>query len=389
MVIRWQDPNLSAADKQIVRDRISTDYYFDILNVEECDCQNKELELWTLDTLDVNFIGVEGTLALMDQSGEGDVEGDVQFSFMIDTGASFSQGAQNYQQLVSNATGDVVRIAIVDTGIEYDFLSNPVLHNHRDNNCQGQISGWDYTGEDRDPRDAHGHGTVVTHLIMDELNEAGIPFEIIPIRAFDETGKGNYFDILCSMNYIARYPQVKLVNLSFGWTGTPATSIMNDLIDEMSNQVLFITSAGNEGMDTDISDQAHFPSGYPAENLLSVAGYGGTPLIDPNDLIASNVDLHERSNYGLISIDIAAPYDNYTVTLTTSDQSRQYQENPTGTSYASAFATARAASILFSEPNLTPLALKNAVFATGYESPDMVDYFTSGKILTNDVNQPQ
>lgn len=386
MVIRWRNLSLNNEGRKAVRDSIANQHHFDILKVDQCDCENTNLELWTLDTTDGAFIGIEGTLAQMDKSGESDVEGDVQFTFMVDSAGPFSNGSRKYNQLVGNASGDVVRIAVVDTGIEYDFLSNPVLYDNRNNSCQGQISGWDYNEGDGDPRDDHGHGTVVTQLIMDELDQKQVPYEIIPVRAFDEEGRGSYFDVLCSMNFISRYSAVKLVNFSFGWRGMEQNTIMNTLMDEMSQSVLFIASAGNEGIDTDLDEQAHFPSGYPAENLLSVAGYSGTPLKNDADHTVKEIQLHDQSNFGSLSIDLAAPFDDFIVNLNTYDQSRQYRENPAGTSYSSAFVTAKAAHMLFQRPNLTPIALKNEVIASGYACADFVDFSTSGKVLVADGN---
>ena len=387
MVIRWLNLTLDSAARQLVRDSMEIEYHFDILGIEECDCQNTALELWTLDTTDGDFIGVEGTLALMDQSGEGDVEGDLQFTFMVDSVAPIVNGAQGYGQFVNHSGGDAVRIAVVDTGLEYDFLSTAVLYNSRDNSCQEQVSGWDYTEDNWDPRDLNGHGTVVTQIIMDELDEVGIPYEIVPVRAFDRHGKGSYFDVLCAISYIGRYSPVNLVNFSFGWRGMEQNTLMNALIEEMSSQVLFIASAGNEGMDTDHAEQAHFPSGYPAENLLSVAGFSGTPLFDPASHSVTGIQLHQQSNYGPASIDVVAPYDLYTVNL--ASQSGQYQETPAGTSYASAFVTARAAVALFSDADLTPVALKDVVISSGYNSPGFDDYCSSGLVFPREMNQMQ
>ncbi len=60
--------------------------------------------------------------------------------------------------------------------------------------------------------------------------------------------------------------------------------------------MFFVAAAGNDGINTDLIP--HYPSSYDSENILSVASV---------DLVESNVELSSFSNYGTVSVDVAAP----------------------------------------------------------------------------------
>jgi len=60
------------------------------------------------------------------------------------------------------------------------------------------------------------------------------------------------------------------------------------------SNVLFICSAGNEGLDNDVPDRS-YPASYNLDNIISVAAH------DNNGFLAN------FSNYGEVSVDISAP----------------------------------------------------------------------------------
>ena len=68
---------------------------------------------------------------------------------------------------------------------------------------------------------------------------------------------------------------------------------MNAIIAAQESNHIYVAAAGNDGVNTD--QYPHYPSGYEADNIISVAA------TDSNDLRAY------FSNYGDVTVDIAAP----------------------------------------------------------------------------------
>jgi subtilisin family serine protease len=87
------------------------------------------------------------------------------------------------------------------------------------------------------------------------------------------------------------------INASYGSQGGDQSDPMRDVIAKAGEAgIIFVTSAGNQSSDND--QIASFPASYDASNIITVAAS------DPDDKLAL------FSNYGLNSIDLAAPGEN-------------------------------------------------------------------------------
>jgi len=235
--------------------------------------------------------------------------------------------------------------------------------------------------------DDKGHGTFVAKIISDRLDSLQIPYEILPIKAFDENGIGTYFSATCALKYAVSKPDVDIVNMSFGWGQLDSQIIMKSFFDENRNKVLFLTSAGNNGADTDLEGNSHFPSGYDSKNLLTVGGYVASqepdlPMDDMESGELNSLILSPQSNFGASSIDIAAPFTFYETLISSSCLIDIKLE---GTSYSSPFAVVRAAQLLHADPYLGPIELKNKIISSGYISNTLQDKTSSGRVLSNSL----
>lgn len=188
---------------------------------------------------------------------------------------------------------DAVKVAVVDTGVEYD---------HPD--LAGNIAelGPDYYDADSDPRDENGHGTHVAGTIGANGNNGtgvtGLNWNVglMPIRVLGPTGSGTTATVTNGFVYAAQHG-AKVVNASLGGGGsdpTLASAIAG------ATGTLFVVAAGNGGSDAvgdnvDLPGQAVFPCNYTAANMICVAA------TDLNDTVAT------FSNYGTTSVDLAAP----------------------------------------------------------------------------------
>ncbi|MEM9339895.1 MAG: hypothetical protein AAGA66_14255, partial [Bacteroidota bacterium] len=81
IIVHYTNKQLTTVDKDSLKYALEGQFHFDVLNVEYCDCESRDLELWTIGSEDPKFIGVEGILGELSTRGEDDMDGDQQFTF--------------------------------------------------------------------------------------------------------------------------------------------------------------------------------------------------------------------------------------------------------------------------------------------------------------------
>lgn len=156
----------------------------------------------------------------------------------------------------------------------------------------------------------------------------------------------------------SRGANVRVVNNSYGGFGRSQAEL--DAINALHQSgVLFVASAGNEGVDSDLL--AHYPSNYDTPNMISVAA------TDVQDALAS------YSNYGALSVHLAAPGSRI---LSTYPNSAYRAFN--GTSGAAPHVSGAAALICAAHPNISVDKLRSVLLY----SSEVVTSIPSSKVLT-------
>ncbi|MBM4014275.1 MAG: hypothetical protein FJ293_04840 [Planctomycetes bacterium] len=204
-----------------------------------------------------------------------------------------------------------VTIAVIDTGVQWDHVDlaanmwvNPdeIAGNGIDDDLNGWIDdiyGVDTINNDGNPMDDHGHGTHCAGTIG-AVGNNGIGVvgacwnaRIVALKFLSAAGSGNTADALEAIDYCV----AKQIHLSSNsWGGYGVDTALYDGIDDAGDcGHLFVAAAGNNSLN--IEGQNWLPGGYDLDNVLCVAASN------------SSDGVAWFSNWGPISVDLAAPGD--------------------------------------------------------------------------------
>lgn len=287
-----------------------------------------------------------------------------------------------YKLYATTATQTVI-VAVVDTGVDYNHEdlkdvmwvnTKEIPGNKIDDDANGYID--DINGINVLVRDAnglatsnimdgHSHGTHVSGTIAARQNNrvgiAGIAsnVRIMGIRTVPNNSDETDVDVAEAFIYAAKNG-AKIINCSFGKSNNEGKTLIPETLKYIQDNygVLVIAAAGNSS--DDIDKRPTYPASHKSDNLLIVAS------------TSSSGGMSGFSNYGKVSVDVAAP--GSSVYSTT--PGNRY-ESMSGTSMASPTTAGVAAEILAHYPNLSPLQLKQVLM----DSVSKVDRFKD-KIVT-------
>ena len=219
---------------------------------------------------------------------------------------------------ITTGSGSVV-VAVIDSGVDYnhpDLSANVWINagetagNGIDDDGNGYVDdvrGWDFVDDDNDPVDPFDHGTHVAGTVgaignnstgPDTGGVTGVSWtvKIMVLRFINALNTGTTANAILAIQY-ANANGAHIINNS--WGGGGPSVALKAAIDASS--ALVVCAAGNSGFDNDIFP--HYPSSYTSSNIIAVAA------TDQDDNLAS------FSNYGLTSVDVAAPGTNILSTI--------------------------------------------------------------------------
>lgn len=274
---------------------------------------------------------------------------------------------------VTQGSADTI-IAVIDTGIDEfhedlktNLWTNPgesgkddkgrdKASNGIDDDGNGfvdDVHGWNFVSNNNQLEDNHGHGTHIAGIIGAEAgNKKGISgispkVGLMILKYFDPKvpNTDNLKNTIASIKYAVKMG-AHVINYSGG--GTDYSQDEHDAVAEAEKKgILFVAAAGNERSN---SDQHHYyPADYNLKNIISVTA------IDPTTEVLSS------SNYGVNTVDIAAPGQNILSCLPHNSYGLM-----TGTSQATAFVSGAAALVISHKGQYFNAAeIKKYILATG------------------------
>ena len=256
-------------------------------------------------------------------------------------------------------TRDINSNGYIDAG---DLLNDRRWANGTDDDRNGfrdDLIGWDFQGNDNDPfGGTNTHGTGVSSIIGaigdNKTGIAGINWNIqmMALRGMGAVAV-DYFtnaatNALEPENFIATN------NSYIKWEKG-----FEDAINRAAQKgILFIAAAGNSSLDND-----RYPTYPTSYSTIPVTGYDAVISVAS---ISSSDSLSSFSNYGLTSVDIAAPGDGVLV----ADGVSEYT-NVQGTSYAAPHVTGAIALYASRYPHATVAQIRAALLESAAPTPSL------------------
>lgn len=276
-----------------------------------------------------------------------------------------------------------VVIALIDTGVDVGhpdlypgIWRNPgeIPGDGIDNDGNGYIDdiyGWNfcdnnnilYTGIE-DDHGTHAAGTMIG--CWDGKGITGIAdstyVKVMVLKALGADGKGDSKDVIAAVQY-AKANGAQICNLSFG------ANTYDPQLDKVirDSGMLFVISSGNgdeSGAGIDIDKVPMYPASFSDNNIISVAN------------MVFDGSLHPSSNYGMWSVDIAAP-GSY-ILSTASNHGYGYM---TGTSMAAPMVSGAAALIASCRDDLSVTEIQEALVSSARKIEGLEGKVSTGGML--------
>ena len=292
-----------------------------------------------------------------------------------------------------NTGSNQVTVAVIDSGISLNHpdLSKNIWSNDAeingvagfDDDQNGYIDdfhGWDFVGEsagypvpDNNPTDENGHGTHVAGIIGavgdNGIGVAGVNWNVklMPLKICDINGFCSLIAAIQALEY-AVAKNVSISNNSYGGGEYAPFGVAIENAGLAGH--LFLAAAGNAVNDND-GAYPFFPANYEFENVLAVASISSSGLRS------------WFSNYGVESVDIAAPGDSIFSTYVKSgvDTYEYLSGTSMATPYVAGAAALVAAAWLQIGHSWTVKEMKNRLLLSSTPDLPMNDLVSSGGVL--------
>ena len=178
-----------------------------------------------------------------------------------------------------NNKGTGIKVAILDTGIQYD---HPDLKNNIKGGMNFAVGYSDGCTTSNCWTDRNGHGTHVSGIVAAEDNEVGVigaapEANLYAVKVLSDSGSGYYSDVIQGIEW-ARTNKIQVISMSLGGT-FDSLALQNAVKAARLSNIILVGAAGNSGDGDSYTDNIIYPARY--DSVISV---GAT---DSGDSIAS------------------------------------------------------------------------------------------------------
>jgi len=294
---------------------------------------------------------------------------------------------------VTQGSKDII-VAVIDTGIDEkhrdlaeNLWENPgetgkdskgrdKATNGIDDDGNGYIDdvhGWNFVSNNNSLVDNHGHGTHIAGIIGarggNGFGISGVAprVSLMILKYYDPkaSNSNNLKGTIDAIKYATKM-HANIINYSGGGTDYSAEEYAA-VKGAKDAGILFVAAAGNERSNSDESGKHYYPADYELPNIISVTAVN-----------KEDTKVLPTSNYGVRTVDIAAPGENIYSTLPGGGFGLM-----TGTSQATAFVTGVAALIESHNREFKYEDVKKYILRTGDEYPTLLSKTGSAKLLNS------
>lgn len=164
----------------------------------------------------------------------------------------------NAQAAWDYSTGKGVKVAVVDTGMDY---THPDL-------ARNYKGGYNIVAGNNDPMDDQGHGTHVSGTIGATLDGKGVAgvapgVDLYAVKVLDKNGSGQYSWIIAGIEWAVEH-HMNVINMSLG--GPQGTDALAQVMKKAKDAgVTVVCAAGNDGA------AVNYPAKYPEAIAVSAS----------------------------------------------------------------------------------------------------------------------
>ncbi|MCX9026386.1 MAG: S8 family serine peptidase [Candidatus Methanoperedens sp.] len=269
----------------------------------------------------------------------------------------------NYVWNTYGYTGTGIKVAIIDTGIDY---------NHPDlgggfGPGKKVADGYDFVNNNENPIDDNGHGTHVAGIVAANGGLKGVApgATLFAVKVLNSAGMGSTSNIIAGIDWSIAHG-ANIISMSFGGTAVPndefadIDSIVSDSAVEKG--VVVVVAAGNEGPGTSSID-----SPASARKVITVGASDSSGTVTISDDKIAPFSSRGPSAFGRLDPEVVAPGVNILSTVPTGtcelcDPSGY--NSLSGTSMATPMVSGSAALILQKNPAFTPAQVRAMLMHT-------------------------
>ncbi|MEZ5276000.1 MAG: S8 family serine peptidase [Opitutaceae bacterium] len=288
-------------------------------------------------------------------------------------------GVRAFEAWETRATAPNVIVAVIDSGMDRthnDLRANlwinadEIENNGLDDDGNGYIDDKHGIGtlDEPDPlRDDAGHGTAVAGVIgargNNGLGISGVAWEVqlMPLKFLGGDGSGLSSDQIECIDY-AIENGASIINASYGGAGH-SLAVLEALERVQAADILFVAAAGNNSVNIDL--EPIYPAAYGLDCILTIAS------LDPDG------KLSDFSNYGIGTVDLAAPGKDI---LSTARTGENYQV-VSGTSFAAPMVSGAAALLRAAFPDDSASVLTSRLVTERDSKSDLEKWVRGGATL--------
>ncbi len=244
------------------------------------------------------------------------------------------------------------------------------------NGYKDDVYGWNFVYNDNKLTDNHGHGTHIAGIIaangMHNGRNTGVsgvaPNVSVMILKYYDPKASNSNNLKNTVNAIRYAIKMKAQIINYSGGGTDYSAEEYAAVKEAERAgILFIAAAGNERSNSDEAGKHYYPADYGLSNIISVTAVN-----------KEETKVLPSSNYGVRTVDLAAPGENIYSTLP-----NQGYGFMTGTSQATAFVTGVAALIMSHNRDFSSADVKKYILRTGDEYATLLSKTGTAKLLNS------